>query len=147
MEFLLYLTPVGNEIVNSLASAKFHIYENSGPCKVERIFGYAKYPNKLFICTENIKSLGYNPNIYVGETLYHESTHAAQFCRKRKSFGFNDRLGLSKEKMPISYHKQKDIQNAVKITKNYSWEHQEHEAFYLEDKPEQVLKYIKKFCF
>lgn len=147
MEFLLYLTPIGNQILNNLVSSRFHIYENSGPCKTEKIFGYTQYPNKVFICTQNIKSLGYDPNIYVNETLYHESVHAAQFCRSKKTFGFKDRIGLSKQSMPIADYKYKDIQQSVKVTKNYSWAHQEHEAFYLEDKPKKVLNYIRKFCF
>jgi len=147
MEFLLYLTPVGNEILNKLVSARFHIYENSGPCKVENVFGWVKRPNKVFICTDRIQSSGHDPYQYVNETLYHEAVHVAQICRSRKNFLMTDSLGLSKQNMPLSWNKREDIQKSIKATGDPNIAHMEHEAFYLEDKPEQVLKYVKKFCF
>jgi hypothetical protein len=147
MEFLLYLTPVGNEILNRLISAKFHIHENSGICKTQKVFGWMQKPNKLFICTDNIKSQGFDPNYYVNETLYHEATHAAQICKNKWSFGFGNGLGIPKYKMPLPLNKKQDIQKSIQATGDPSIANVEHEAFYLEDKPEQVLQHINRFCF
>jgi len=146
MEFLLYLTPVGNQIVNNLVSAKVHIYENSGRCQVERIFGHFS-SNKLTICTDNIVRMGYDPYHYVNETLYHESVHAAQSCRSRKYLGFTKTLGISRQSMSLSYSKEKDVKKSVAANGNIFSSGTEYEAYYLEDKPQQVLKYVKKFCF
>jgi hypothetical protein len=146
MEFLLYLTPVGNQIVNNLVSSKVNIYENSGRCQVERIFGHFS-SNSLTICTNNIKEMGYNPYHYVNETLYHEAVHAAQSCRSKKYFGFTKTLGISRQNMPLSYKKESEVKRSVAANGNIFSSGKEHEAYYLEDKPEQVLKYVKKFCF
>jgi len=145
MDFLLFLTPTGNQILNSLVSAKFHIYENSGPCRTEKIFGYLESSNKMFICTKNITSLGYDPYVYVNETLNHEAVHAVHQCHRRKTFGFKDAIGLKREDMYLPPEKMQDLRRSTSLTGNKTI--LEHEAFYLEDKPQQVVKYIKKFCF
>ena len=141
MEFLLYLSPQGQQLIRDLISAKFHIHENVGLCKNPTNFGYTDLPNKFVICTKNIKNGGYDIHHYVNETVYHEAVHAAQICKGTTV------LGLAKETMPLSWNKLQDIKNSLNSTRNYSAIHAEHEAYYFEDKPEKVRYYVQKFCF
>lgn len=141
MEFLLYLNPQGQQLIHQLISAKFHIHENIGLCKKSITFGYTDLPKKFVVCTKNIKDSGYNPNHYINETVYHEAVHAAQICKGATT------LGLAKKTMPLPWNKLQDIKNSLSTSKNYSAETREHEAYYLEDKPEKVLYYVNKFCF
>jgi len=141
MEFFLYLNTHGQQLIRDLISAKFHVYENVRFCNQGQTFGYVDPPNKIYICTKNIKNSGYDPYFYVSETLYHEAVHAAQLCNRQKP------LGLSKASMPLPWNKLQDIRNSLNMTKNYNSSHKEHEAYYLEDKPEKVRYYVRKFCF
>jgi hypothetical protein len=141
MEFLLYLSPTGQQLIQYLISAKFQVSENIAFCKGSTLFGYADLPKKFVICTNNIKESGFDPNYYIGETVYHEATHAAQICNRKKN------LGLSKKNMPLPSNKMQDVKNSMKVTGNNGSTLSEHEAYFLEDKPEQVLYYVKKFCF
>jgi hypothetical protein len=141
MEFLLYLSPTGQQLIQHLISAKFQVGENIAFCKGSTLFGYADFPKKFVICTNNIKKSGFDPNYYIGETVYHEATHAAQICNHSKN------LGLSKKNMPLPSNKMQDIKNSMKATGNTGSTLKEHEAYFLEDKPEKVLYYVKKFCF
>lgn len=140
MEFFLYLTPIGNNIMNDLAKARFNIRENIASCSNPNIFGYADYPKKFIICTENIKRSGYDVGYYLNQTIYHEATHAAQICK-------GDTIGIPKSNMPLPWNKLNDIENSIKATNNYSARIKEHEAYYLEDNPEKVRYYVEKFCF
>ena len=87
MEFLLYLSPQGQQLIRDLISAKFHIYENVGLCRGSKIFGYVQDPNRFIVCTKNIVNNGWDPHRYIGETVYHEAMHAAQICNGSKSLG------------------------------------------------------------
>jgi hypothetical protein len=147
MDFFIFLTPIGNQILNDLVSSKIRVYENIGMCRTEKIFGYLKNSDKLIICTDNIQNSGYDPYTYVNETLYHESVHVAQSCRSKKTFGFSRTLGIPKEKMPLSEHKKTEIRKSVAISNNPGNIHREHEAYYFEDKPHTISKYIRKYCF
>lgn len=140
MEFLLYLSPQGQQLIRDLISAKFHIHENVGLCSNNQVFGYTDLPKKFIICTKNIKNGGWNMHQYVSETVYHEAVHAAQICK-----GGN--IGLTVEQTPLPWNKLQDIRNSVVATKNYSAGHKEREAYYLQDKPDKVRYYVRKFCF
>ena len=48
--------------------------------------------------------------------------------------------------MPISNNRKNDIKNAVSIV-GESVRHLEHEAFWMEDKPDKVKYVVKKYCF
>ena len=141
MIFLHYLSPTGQQLIQDLISAKFHIHENVGFCKQSNLFGYVDLPKKFVICTNNIKKSGFDPNYYVGETVYHEATHAAQICNGNRN------LGLSIKNMPLPWNKMEDIKKTINATGNSGSKMREHEAFWLEDKPQQVHYYVKKFCF
>lgn len=145
MHFLFYLTPIGQTIVQDMISAKIQVRENIGYCSRSDLFGYADYPNKFVVCTNNIKTQGYNLNTYVNETVYHEATHVAQICKGNGRS--SSLLGIPKDQMPLPWNKLNDIKNSVKATKNKATAMIEHEAYWLEDKPEKVDFYLKKFCF
>ena len=136
MEFLLYLTPIGNEIINRVMMKNFNVVENGAICRNKEIFGFAKSPN-FTICTNNIKNRISPVDFYVNETVYHEAVHVAQSC-KRGALGLKNVI--------LSSNKLTDVSNSVKAYRQSSTIY-EMEAYYLEDKPEQVNYYLKKYCF
>lgn len=136
MDFLFYLTPEAHQILNLVISKSYKIQENAPTCKkYTELFGYIEN-KKFIICTSNIKSKTNLVEYYVNETVYHESVHIAQFC-KGSSLGIKNPT-LSAEKL-----------NDVVRSTNYNKDAftYEVEAYYLEDKPEQIGSYIKKYCF
>ena len=139
MEFLLYLTPQAKDILNQIYQAKYSVRENVGHCKSNtNLFGYADFGNKFIICTKNIKNSGFEAKYYINETVYHEGTHVAHLCNGYKAFG------ISKRDMSLPSFKYKDIQNSVKVSGASA--QIEHEAYWMEDKPEKVKYVIQKYC-
>ena len=134
MEFLLYLTPLGKEIINSVMLANYNVRENTPICRNKEILGYIKSKD-FVICTNTIKNNISPVNYYVNETVYHEATHVAQVCKGSK---LNIVTYLDK-------NKEDNVAKSLKVS-NSSSSH-ETEAYYLEDKPKEVLHYLKKFCF
>lgn len=134
MEFLLYLTPLGKEIINSVMLANYNIRENAPICRNKEIVGYIKSKD-FVICTNNIKNNISPVSYYVNETVYHEATHVAQYCKGSK---LNIVTYLDK-------NKKDNVARSLKVSNSSS--SYENEAYYLEDKPKQVLHYLKKFCF
>ena len=134
MEFLLYLTPVGQEIISAIMQRNYNIKQNAPICRNKELMGIVQSPN-FVICLNNIKN-GVSPvNYYVNETVYHEAVHVAQACKK-KSLGVN---------VALDPYKMNDVVRSVKVGNSYPV--YESEAYFLEDKPEQVLYFLKKFCF
>jgi hypothetical protein len=138
MEFLLYLTPIGREIVQNVIRAGYPVRENIEYCRNKNIFGYGDY-DKMVICTKNIKNGGYDLNQYVNETVYHEAVHMAHMCNGYKPFYINIK------DMPLPSEKLEDVKKSMKIST--ASRQMEHEAFWMEDKPEKVNYVIKKYCF
>lgn len=135
MEFLLFLTPEGKTIIDFLISKKVKILENPPICKVHtQLFGTTNKKD-LSICLTNIKNLISPVSFYVNETVYHEAVHIAQECKKTP---------LNINNITLSKNKLIDVNNSLKLTSNqYKYE---LEAYYLEDKPEEVISYLKKYC-
>lgn len=135
MEFLLYLTPIGNQIINKIISKNYAIRENAPICRNKEIFGFLK-TLEFIICTNNIKNTISPVKHYVNETVYHEAVHMIHSC-KRGPIGISN-VSLDQWKL-----------NDVVRSSNISKQHQvyELEAYYLEDKPDLVLSYIEKYCF
>jgi len=135
MDFLLYLTPIGNEIVNKIISKNYLIRENAPICKNSKIYGFVKSP-EFIICTNNIKN-GIGPvEYYINETVYHETVHIIQICKKEP-------IGISI--VGLDQWKLNDVSSSSNLTgkdKIY-----ELEAYYLEDKPNLINQYLKKYCF
>lgn len=143
MEFFLYLSSAGKDIY-SLISQKVRIVENSTICRKHEIYGwYDSYKRTMSICTERIKR-GPDPKYYLNETLLHEATHVAQSC-KNNMYGMVP-FGINPKLMPLTERRTQDVESSKKIVGNSS--HQiEHEAFWMEDKPEKVKYVLRKFCF
>lgn len=144
MEFLVYLSPIGNEIVQNLVKSKFTFRENIGLCSNQHIYGYVEDSGKKFVvCTKNIKRREVDVASMVNETIYHEATHAAQICR-----GYNT-LGIQPSKMNLNPIKKANLKNSLSVTNsdfNNLVFKMEHEAYWLEDKPKIVKHYVLKNC-
>jgi hypothetical protein len=143
MEFLLYLSPAGKDIY-SLVSQKVRVVENAPICRKHEIYGwYNNDERTITICTDTIKK-GSDPNYYINETLFHEATHIAQSCKY--NMRGSEPFWIHPSKMPITQRRKDDIEAAKKIVGN-SVHQVEHEAFWMEDKPEKVEYVLRKFCF
>lgn len=138
MEFLFYLTPSANQIINNVIKAGYPVKENIGYCRDKNLFGYGDF-DKLVICTKNIKESDYNLKHYVNETVYHEATHIAHMCNGYKPFY------ISLKDMPLSPEKLQDVKNSVKTSTASA--RMEHEAYWMEDKPDKVNYVLQKYCF
>ena len=107
------------------------------------IFGYYnRAPNRLTICTDRILA-SHSPGLYINQTFLHEATHLAQACRQRmKAF---KAFGLARESIKLTDGQRQDLAKAVamhgRIAEDY-----EREAFWLEDKPNEVKYVVKKYC-
>ena len=140
MEFLLYLTPIGQELISKIMMKNYRVVENSAYCRNKELFGGID-SSRFVICTNNIKNTISPVKHYVNETVYHEAVHVVQACR-----GMNP-IGIPLSQMPLPSTKMGDINRSISLTKKKWMRQMEHEAFWLEDKPKQVIYYLKKFCF
>jgi len=136
MDFLLYLTPIGREILTGILMKNYQVQENAPICKKQKeLFGYTKAPN-LVICTDNIKNTVSPVSYYVNETVYHEAVHVIHSC-------IGGPISIRDAILPTD--KLLDVLRSSKITGSpvvY-----ETEAYYLEDKPHMVNRFMKKYCF
>ena len=141
MQFPLYLTSEGKQILDLVAKAHFNIRENISWCADGNYYGATIKENKtFFICTKNIFK-GPKSKQYLNETVYHEAVHVVHQCKGMKP------IGIPISQMPLPWNKMNDIEKSIILAKNKSNRMIEHEAFWLEDKPKQVIYYLKKFCF
>jgi hypothetical protein len=143
MHFLLYLSPEGTEIYNMI-SKKVRVVENTPICLKYDIFGWYQNTTKTMVfCTDKIVSKG-NPDHYVNETLFHESAHVAQACKQNmkdiKSFG------ISPSVMHLSEVRKNDLKLSYSIGGSQVISI-EREAYWMEDKPNQVKYVLQKYCF
>lgn len=143
MEFLLFLRPQTQEIYQMI-SRKVRIYENAPICKKHDIYGWYDTTNKVMVvCTDKIKSSSSNPEFDINQTILHESVHIAQSCKNsyKKIYEF----GIPISSMNLSKKKQDLLDELVS---KYGNPHRnlEHEAFWMEDKPERVRYVVKKYC-
>ncbi len=142
MEFLLYLTPSSQEIYK-IVSRKVRINENAPICRKYEIFGwYQSTTNTLTFCTKAIKDFG-NVSHYVNETLLHESVHIAQACKSNN--GYIRAFGISPNSMPLNQSRANDVAAATKLHGN-GVKQIEHEASWMENKPNQVKYVLRKYC-
>ena len=135
MDFLLYLTPIRNQIINKIIFKNYVIRQNAPISRNKEIFGTLTRP-EFVICTNNIKNTISPVKHYVNETVYHEAVHVIHSC-KGGPIGI---MGINLDQWKLN-----DVMRSSNITK----QHQiyELEAYYLEDKPELVDSYLKKYCF
>ena len=117
--------------------------ENAPICRKYEIFGwYQATNNTLTFCTKAIKNFG-DVSHYVNETLLHESTHIAQACKANT--GYVKAFGISPRSMPLNGRRTDDVANSVKVY-GEDVKQIEHEAYWMEDKPNQVKYVLRKYC-
>jgi len=142
MDFLLYLSPEGMDIYNMI-SRKIRVVENAPVCRKYDIFGFYNASQKtLTMCTSKIKTYD-NIEKNINETLMHESTHVAQSCRV--NFRYLTPLGINPSSMYLNYQKETDLKKVIAFNPNLK--NIDREAFWMEDKPNQVKYVVKKYCF
>jgi hypothetical protein len=140
MEFLLYLSPQSMEIYQMI-SRRIKIVENTPICRKHDIYGWFNVIEKtMTICTDRIISRN-DSEYYINETLLHESVHIAQYC-KNKSL---TPLGIDSSQLQLSSRRNQDVESAVKISGPLVRQI-EREAFWMEDKPNEVKYVVKKYC-
>jgi len=145
LEFIAYLSPIGREIISEIAAAKFRLRENVGICSQYSVYGHLSPEKQFVICTENIRTariLYADIGATINETVYHEAVHAAQICRGKP-------LGIPRSQMALSLQKKANLQNSLKVVReshSQATRRLEHEAYWMEDKPETVLYYLRKSC-
>ncbi len=135
MEFFLYLTPIGKQIVSNIMLKGYTIRENAPICRNKEVFGMLKSPY-FDVCLNNIKNTISPVKHYVNETIYHEAVHVVQSCKKGT-------IGI--KNIQLDDYKMKDVFRSTKVANSYQI--YEMEAYYLEDKPKEVDYYLKKYCF
>ena len=142
MNFLLYLSPEGMDIYN-MVSKKIRVVENAPICRKYDIFGFYNASQKtLTMCTDKIQTYS-NVEKNVHETLMHESTHLAQSCKT--NFRYLTPFGINPSSMYLSSQRENDLKKAVAF--NPDLKNIDREAFWMEDKPNQVKYVLKKYCF
>ena len=140
MNFLLYLSPESTEIYQMI-SRRIRVVENTPICRKYDIYGWFDVNEKtMTICTDRIVSRNDSEH-YVNETLLHESVHIAQYC-KNKSL---TPLGITPSQLQLSSRRNQDVESAVKISGPLVRQI-EREAFWMEDKPNEVKYVVKKYC-
>lgn len=153
MIFLQYASDIASEMIN-IVNIRYTVRENVGECKKTlNIFGYVSRNNNnsFVVCTNRILLWASQNNLnsakYINETIYHESVHAAQFCR----YPNEKTLGIPWASMPLPPNKAEDVRRSVEFVNPNSGllgtiKKAEHEAYYLEDKPAVVKSFLKTYC-
>lgn len=109
---------------------------------------YSSEKNLFTMCTDTIKNFdGENMEYWVNETFYHESVHVAQDCKasaKGAKVWF-EHLGIDPDNMQLNERRKEDLERSNKIFPQNT--KIEHEAYWMEDKPEKVKYFVSKYCF
>jgi len=154
MEFLLFLTSKEKEILELIYKAGFSVEENTALCLMgEKYVGFTKKRQRaVVICTNNIKKFsGYShprrvtsndkdrTAIYIRKAVRHEATHVAQDCNNSELLGV-----LNKKRKVHSWYKKGAIKKSTSVG-NIKREREE-EAYFMEDRPREVISALKKYC-
>jgi len=154
MEFLLFLSSIDKEILDLVYKANFLVEENSPLCLLGKTyFGFLKKESKtMVICSQNAMDVGgysiprigrneYNgqTRLYIRRALRHESVHVAQFCNNGQALNM-----VEKDKMKLHPFKEKALAGSTTVSGNRE---KEHEAYWMEDRPNLVKSALKRFCF
>ena len=136
-----YLSPTGQQVIEYVSKAHYKIQQNGSFCSNKDLVGSAIAETRTFlICTRNMLNQSLSKE-FIEETVNHEAVHVAQSCNRGRV------LGIPINEMTLPANKIQDLRRSISITKNPRIRGIEHEAYWLEDKPEQVIYYLKKFCF
>ena len=142
MDYVAYLTPVAMEI-RQLVQQKIRIIENSSICKKTNYFGYIDTRSReLSICTARILASG-DAERHINETLLHEAAHVAQACKT--GFRGMRAFGINSSALVLTASRERDLKIFDRSDRNHRA--LEREAFWMEDKPNEVLYVVNKYCF
>ena len=140
-------------VASFLGKKGIGIETNARECIQHNIVGWHEaWSNRILLCTNRMRettSTNREYNALLGETLAHEATHVAQFCR-RKTNGV-PYLGVSANKLyALPYSIQNSIKQATKtadaqLTSSLKWR-VEAEAFYYESRPGEVAHLLRAYC-
>jgi len=140
-------------VASFLGKKGIGIETNARECIQHNIVGWHEaWSNRILLCTNRMRettSTNREYNALLGETLAHEATHVAQFCR-RKTNGV-PYLGFSANKLyALPYSTQNSIKQATKaadaqLTSSLKWR-VEAEAFYYESRPREVAHLLRTYC-
>lgn len=142
MDYVAYLTPVAMEVLQ-LVQQKVRIVENGPICQNKDKFGYIDTRSReLTICTAWIIAFG-DSERHINETLLHESAHVAQACKN----GFRGlrAFGINSSALVLTASREHDLKMFDRFDRNHRA--LEREAFWMEDKPSEVLYVLNKYCF
>lgn len=142
MDYIAYLNPITME-VRQLVQQKVRIVENGSVCNKFDIFGFFDtHKRELTICTSRILRFGDSAR-HINETILHESVHVAQACKR--GFRTISALGINSSAMVLTASRERDLRQVDRFGRNLRA--LEREAFWMEDKPNEVLYVVKKYCF
>jgi len=132
LEFFPYLSPIGQRIVAFLEQSKFNIRQNAPICRSKDLMGIVNVRNLTIYLNNNKNNLS-PVELYVNETINNESVHIAQYCKGGRH---GVATALDKYKS-IGARRSKQFGRTDLET--------EKEAYKLEDKPEVVLYYLRRY--
>jgi hypothetical protein len=142
MDYVAYLNPITME-VHQLVQQKVRIVENGSVCNKFDIFGFFDTRKReLTICTSRILRFGDSAR-HINETILHESVHVAQACKG--GFRTMHAFGLNSSDMVLTASREQDLKMYGRFDRHHRAV--EREAFWMEDKPNEVLYVVKKYCF
>ena len=149
----LHLSDEMKPVARFLSQKSIVIESNGKECIQHNIVGWHQaWSNRILLCTNRMRAItstNREYNTLLGETLAHEATHVAQFCR-RKNNGV-PYLGVSADKLyAMPYSVQTQIKQATQVadsrlTSTLAWR-VEAEAFYYESRPAEVARFLNLYC-
>ncbi len=153
MEFLLFLEAKERLILELITEANYSVEENTPLCLLDKkYFGFFKKKQKrIVLCTQNAKEYtGYSftklvnnddfnkTSIQIRRALRHEAVHVAQHCNNGKPI-----LSKKDRNKKFNSFKLAALEGSTRFSSN---KEKEIEAYSIEDKPDVVVKYIRKYC-
>ena len=154
LEFILFLNPHEERIIELIQKANYKLEENTPLCLIgSEFFGFLqKKHKKVVICTENAKKYGgykfaKQPNStesfttarMIRRAVRHEAIHVAQECNDGEVLNF-----AKENNIKISPYKLNAFRGSVELV---GQEDKEYEAYSLEDRPRYVISLLQKYCF
>ena len=140
-------------VASFLGQKGISIETNARECIKHNIVGWHEaWSNRILLCTDRMRAItstNREYNALLGETLAHEATHVAQFCR-RKTNGV-PYLGVRANKLyALPYSIQNSINQAIRtadaqLTSSLKWR-VEAEAFYYKSRPGDVARLLRLYC-
>ena len=117
----------------------FTILEKAQFCRNRNLYGYVDYGRKFVICTRNVRLGSTDSRQAINTTLQHEAVHVSHMCNGYRPFG------IAMADMPLPPHKLADVRASARLS--HASAGMEHEAHWLEDKPQKIRYVIKRYCF